>query len=195
MSDFSSKLDLPRSLERVESIDADHMEMVKCTSRLDPRYRAISGVLKIFVRVVLEKSDPVKEPELAARNDTASTGKFFVPFPHNPNFVGHDDDLSFIFNNVHNAVESQKSCLVHGIGGVGKTQIMLEFAYRFRSKFRYIFWLPAQDEAAVSAAYSNIAISLSLQGSESRPNPLTIELVRRWLCERMSFFTIRRVTS
>ena len=50
VDDFSSKLDLPRSLETVESIDANHMQMARCSDRLDLRYRAISGVLKQFLR-------------------------------------------------------------------------------------------------------------------------------------------------
>ncbi|KAH7115658.1 hypothetical protein EDB81DRAFT_669134 [Dactylonectria macrodidyma] len=50
VGDFSSKLDLPRELETVETIDADHRQMVKCASRDDARYRAISGVLKQFLR-------------------------------------------------------------------------------------------------------------------------------------------------
>jgi hypothetical protein len=50
VDDFSSKLDLPRAIETVESIDADHMQMARCGSRDDARYRAIVGVLKKFVR-------------------------------------------------------------------------------------------------------------------------------------------------
>ena len=50
VDDFSSKLDLPRELETVESIDANHMQMARYSSRDDQGYRAISGVLKAFVR-------------------------------------------------------------------------------------------------------------------------------------------------
>ncbi|KAG9514269.1 hypothetical protein KCU93_g9818, partial [Aureobasidium melanogenum] len=50
VDDFSSKLDLPRALETVESIDANHMQMARYSSRDDEGYRAISGVLKAFVR-------------------------------------------------------------------------------------------------------------------------------------------------
>jgi hypothetical protein len=55
VDDFSSKLDLPRELETVESIDANHMQMARYTSRDDQGYRAISGVLKAFVRQELER--------------------------------------------------------------------------------------------------------------------------------------------
>jgi hypothetical protein len=50
VDDFSSKLDLPRALETVESIDANHMQMARYNSRDDQGYRAISGVLEAFVR-------------------------------------------------------------------------------------------------------------------------------------------------
>lgn len=50
VDDFSSKLDLPRPLETVESIDANHIQMVRCSSKEDARYRAISGVLKQYIR-------------------------------------------------------------------------------------------------------------------------------------------------
>ena len=50
MDDFSSKLDLPRTLEAVESIDANHMQMARYSSRDDQGYRAILSVLKSFIR-------------------------------------------------------------------------------------------------------------------------------------------------
>lgn len=39
-------------MEKVESIDADHRQMARCPSRTCPQYRAILGVLKVFVRAV-----------------------------------------------------------------------------------------------------------------------------------------------
>lgn len=46
VNDFSSKLDLPQTLETVESIDANHMEMARCSNRAESQYRAILGVLR-----------------------------------------------------------------------------------------------------------------------------------------------------
>jgi hypothetical protein len=54
VDDFSSKLGLPQALETVESIDANHMQMARFSSRDDQGYRAISGVLSAFVRQKLE---------------------------------------------------------------------------------------------------------------------------------------------
>jgi hypothetical protein len=55
VDDFSSKLDLPRKLETVESIDANHMQMARYFNKDDLGYRAISGVLKRFLRKELDK--------------------------------------------------------------------------------------------------------------------------------------------
>jgi len=67
VDDFSSKLGLPRPLETVESIDADHMQMATCSNRTDPQYRAIVGVLKLFIRSnVLDGSIPQQVSSIAA---------------------------------------------------------------------------------------------------------------------------------
>lgn len=50
VDDFSSKLDLPISLETVESMDANHMQMARCSNRADQRYKDILSVLKQFIR-------------------------------------------------------------------------------------------------------------------------------------------------
>lgn len=75
VDDFSSKLDLPRPLETVESIDANHMQMARCSDRADPRYRAIAGVLKQFMRNMVfigDESRP-QEMELTASSTETQT--------------------------------------------------------------------------------------------------------------------------
>jgi len=54
VDNFSSKLDLPRELEAVENIDANHMQMARYCNKDEHGYRAISGVLKSFVRQELD---------------------------------------------------------------------------------------------------------------------------------------------
>ncbi|OCK73474.1 hypothetical protein K432DRAFT_340248, partial [Lepidopterella palustris CBS 459.81] len=49
VNDFSSRLDLPRAQEVVETINADHIHMTKYPSGADDGYRALAGVLKVFV--------------------------------------------------------------------------------------------------------------------------------------------------
>lgn len=64
VDDFSSKIGLPAPFETVESIDADHMQMASCASRADQQYRAVSGVLKQFIRSRLD-TNQVKMPQVS----------------------------------------------------------------------------------------------------------------------------------
>jgi hypothetical protein len=65
VDNFSSKLDLAREQETVETIDANHMEMARCSSRDDACYRQICGVLKQFIRTRLSS----RETNLANTKD------------------------------------------------------------------------------------------------------------------------------
>lgn len=54
-------MDLPRALEIVETIDADHRQMVKCSSRTDARYLAILRVLRQHLRDAKSVRLPIRE--------------------------------------------------------------------------------------------------------------------------------------
>lgn len=69
MDNFSSKLDLAREQEIVETIDANHMEMARCSSRDEACYRQIYGVLKQFIRTGL----PSRKANSADNNDRSCT--------------------------------------------------------------------------------------------------------------------------
>jgi hypothetical protein len=122
---------------------------------------------------------------LATRQPPAPPQIFSVPFPRNHSFFGRDCELNFVLEKIQCASDSQKSCVIHGIGGVGKTQLALEFAYRFRSEFRYIFWLAAEDQVSLSNSYGKIATLLSIpRPTQTRDHiPIPIEVSRQWLCE------------
>jgi len=66
VNDFSSKLDLP-TLERVESINANHMQMARCRNRSDESYRAIAGVLKQFLKNIDPKTGLPIRPSMPAQ--------------------------------------------------------------------------------------------------------------------------------
>jgi hypothetical protein len=52
VENFSSKLELP--LEESESIDADHMQMARYSSKDDQGYRDIRDILKRFIGQEIE---------------------------------------------------------------------------------------------------------------------------------------------
>jgi len=48
---------------------------------------------------------------------------------------------------------------LHGLGGAGKTQLALEYAYRYQAEYKYVFWISATDQAQLLSSYGDIAKS------------------------------------
>jgi len=71
---------------------------------------------------------------------------FFVPFPHNPDFVGRDVELE----SLHGMLQQRQGpvgirpTVLVGLGGIGKTQLAVEYAHAHRANYLGgIFWLNA----------------------------------------------------
>ncbi|KAH7078154.1 hypothetical protein BKA63DRAFT_280602 [Paraphoma chrysanthemicola] len=71
-----------------------------------------------------------------------------------------------------------------GIGGVGKSQIAIEFAHRVRvaTPQMWVFWVDAKDAASVKASYTKIAGALHLPGWDEQ-NADVLTMVKTWLVD------------
>lgn len=79
------------------------------------------------------------------------------------------------------AGETPRIRAVTGLGGVGKTQAAIEYAYRYRDRYRAVFWLHAADIASIHAGFSVIARALDLPEQNAQEIARTVEAVLRWL--------------
>ncbi|KIW56192.1 hypothetical protein, variant [Exophiala xenobiotica] len=83
-----------------------------------------------------------------------------IPMARNINFVGRDR----ILQDIHRAVTAHSfqgsDCIkyiVYGMGGIGKTQTILEYAYRYRKHFSSVFWVRANSYESAMESYITIA--------------------------------------
>jgi Cdc6-like AAA superfamily ATPase len=81
-----------------------------------------------------------------------------IPFARNPHFVGRQEEIQRLEDLIAMSNGPRKLAIT-GLGGVGKTQIALEVAYRMRDrKPKYlIFWIPCTSYEAVKQAFISIA--------------------------------------
>ncbi|OCK73868.1 hypothetical protein K432DRAFT_472063, partial [Lepidopterella palustris CBS 459.81] len=115
---------------------------------------------------------------------------FYVPFGRNKLFVGRGPQLEEMDTKFF-AEDSYRKVAVFGLGGVGKTQVVLEFAYRTREKRPdcSIFWIPASSVEKVKQAYLDIGQLLQIPGLTDEKidamqlvkQKLSQESVGRWL--------------
>ncbi|KAL7272586.1 hypothetical protein RUND412_004596 [Rhizina undulata] len=75
-----------------------------------------------------------------------------LPFQRNPNFCGRNDILQELHRILHRPKalgndSVRETVILHGMGGIGKSQIALEYAQRFGPCYTSIFWIDADDSS------------------------------------------------
>ncbi|KAL4950439.1 hypothetical protein BDW69DRAFT_187374 [Aspergillus filifer] len=90
---------------------------------------------------------------------------FMVPFPRNTQFLSRELELSRIETMVKSGDSGRRKAALSGLGGVGKTQIALEFAYRLhkQTKEYSIFWIPSTSAESIEQALMDIGSQLGLE--------------------------------
>ncbi|MFD8047101.1 FxSxx-COOH system tetratricopeptide repeat protein [Streptomyces chartreusis] len=74
----------------------------------------------------------------------------------NPHFTGRDE----IIEKVRRGLLGERRAAVqvlHGPGGVGKTQMALEYAHRFAGQYDLVWWVDAEQPEQVPARYAELA--------------------------------------
>ena len=107
--------------------------------------------------------------------------------PRNSMFVGRDGPLEELKNALKpessepaSKLRDPKSCVLHGVGGIGKSQVALEYAYRFGQCYSHIFWLKGETETALTDSFVNILQSVGIEGKDIGTEKW-VELVPEWL--------------
>ncbi|KAI1092369.1 hypothetical protein F5B19DRAFT_492417 [Rostrohypoxylon terebratum] len=93
-----------------------------------------------------------------------------IPLRRNEDFVGRESTLKELLDRVPPSAKrnQQHMVVIEGLGGVGKTQIALEVAYRVYDRFPdcSIFWVPVISMASFENAYREIGKALNVPGIE-----------------------------
>jgi tetratricopeptide (TPR) repeat protein len=106
-----------------------------------------------------------------------------VPYPRNPFFLGRDEELARVR---HHLQEEQTTALsqpqaISGLGGIGKTQLALEYAYRYHSDYQMVLWARAESTEALVSSCVALAQLLRLPEREAKEQEVTVQAVKGWL--------------
>ncbi|KAK1539300.1 uncharacterized protein CCOS01_00614 [Colletotrichum costaricense] len=119
---------------------------------------------------------------------TGFSPKFLVPYVKNPEFVGREEILNRIaqlFGDTQTSLVTAKlrsRVALHGLGGVGKTQIALAYAYWLHeiSPEVSVFWVHASNRQRFRQAFTSIAQVCGIPGYDGKKAD-TLLLVKQWL--------------
>ncbi len=82
--------------------------------------------------------------------------------PRNPVFTGREALLQTLRRQLTNRVTALLPHALHGLGGVGKTQLAIEYAYRFQSSYELVWWVSAEQPALMRQSLTELARRLGL---------------------------------
>src|SRR6266516_3212780 len=116
-----------------------------------------------------------------------------IPYPRNLFFTGRDDLLSRLHNQLQTGPAtalSQSPQAISGLGGIGKTQIAIEYAYRYHQEYKAVLWALAQNQERLTSSYTAIATLLKLPERAAEEQDLIIQAVKTWLQKHQGWLLI-----
>ncbi|KAL2817330.1 hypothetical protein BJX63DRAFT_385723 [Aspergillus granulosus] len=87
--------------------------------------------------------------------------KFHIPLdlsavPAIEEFIGREDDLNHLWDYLQpRSSQTRRVAVLHGLGGIGKTQLAIHFARKYKDNFTAIFWLSGKDRSALILSLSS----------------------------------------
>ncbi|KPM44209.1 hypothetical protein AK830_g2377 [Neonectria ditissima] len=149
------------------------------SSRSTPSFCHVSNQsYPVIQRPSLEIS-PFKSPEAGGLVDQSVGAELpcrILPrYTPNPDFFGRGDELQQLDQHLKplelppNA-QIPRQFAVCGMGGVGKTELVVEWVYKQLPLFQAMFWVDAAEPSQLAASYAKIAPELGLVGQDQAPD-------------------------
>ena len=132
---------------------------------------------------------PSDRPVKAARVP-GSLPKFWnVPHLRNPNFTGREQ----LLQELRTALTSGRAAAIvpiAGLGGVGKTQLAVEYAYLHTDDYEIVWWVRAEAPSTLIGDYARLAAQLGLPEKDLADQQGVAAAVRSWLGHRRGWLLI-----
>jgi tetratricopeptide (TPR) repeat protein len=102
----------------------------------------------------------------------------------NPNFIGRKS----LLNDVSRMLTSTGCIVLHGLGGVGKTQLAVEYAYNNIADYEVVWWIRSEESAILTSDYADLYPELNLPQVESQRE--VVRAVRHWMGQNTRWLLI-----
>src|SRR5581483_5631396 len=136
--------------------------------------------------------DEQETRQLLEASLTALAPHWTVPLRRNPCFTGRDELLQRIHTRLapRQPVALSPAVALRGMGGIGKTQLAVEYAYRCALEYRAVFWLAAETGESLMTSMQQIAEQLQLPERQAPEQSQVVAAVQRWLTRHADWLVI-----
>jgi hypothetical protein len=105
-----------------------------------------------------------------------------VPY-NNQRFTGREE----IIKRLHKRLKAGKRTAlipvqaIKGLGGIGKTRTAVEYAHRYKNRYKKIMWVKAETQESITSDFFKIAVELGLVKEDEKEQKSAVTYVMDWL--------------
>lgn len=114
-----------------------------------------------------------------------------VPYRRNRFFTGREA----CFAHLHAQLQAEQGAeasiqVISGLGGIGKTQLALEYVYRYRHAYAAVLWIPAETAERLQSELAALASVLHLPEQRALDQEQAMRAVKHWFEEQSNWLLI-----
>jgi tetratricopeptide (TPR) repeat protein len=115
-----------------------------------------------------------------------------IPHQRNPVFTGREKILQQIADTFQQGqiTALSQTQAISGLGGIGKTQTVIEYAYQHHQDYEAVLWTLADTRESLISGYVAIAGLLKLPEKNEKDQTITLKAVLRWLTTHSKWLLI-----
>src|SRR6202022_1814406 len=116
-----------------------------------------------------------------------------VQYHRNPYFMGRDELLIQLRDKLSESKPKQYNhrIAIYGMGGVGKTQLAIEYVYKYEARYNGIYWINAVDQAALLSGFQEVGTKTGCVPSAADLKPVEVaKAVLSWMQQEESWLLV-----
>ncbi len=157
---------------------------------------------KLLAEISQKRRKPSQKPQFPGQSERSVPDQpkypgtlldiWNVPHTRNPFFTGRTKLLASLSKSLTSgkATALTQPQAIHGLGGVGKTQLAAEYCWQNKDNYEVIWWVRAEEPTTLATDYGELAVKLGLITDADTKLEQRVGATKDWLNSKTSWLLV-----